>query len=75
MRQLIYRQNSQFVIDQSQLKPAAKKQDVINALYGAIYLEFRGANKNSKYENKTNLERFQLINEFAKDWLAKRGLN
>jgi hypothetical protein len=74
MEKLIYRKNKMFCIDKSKLKPEAQATDVISALYAAIYSEFSGAMYNSDYKDLSNLERFEKVNEFAVDWLTKRGL-
>lgn len=70
---LIYRKNLKFYINESKIKPQFRKVDVINALYGAIYEEFKGAIHNSKYVNMTPVEKIQQVNIFAEDWLKKRG--
>lgn len=74
MKKIIYRQNNMFIIDREQLKSGARKDDICNALYAALYTEFSGATDNPDYKNKTNLERLQAINKFAFDWLKLRGL-
>lgn len=73
MKQVIYRKNKMFVIDQDELKPAARRPDIINALYAEIYNEFNGASYNPVYEKLTNLEKFNKLNEFAYNWLKARG--
>lgn len=62
-----------FVIDQDELKPAARRPDIINALYAELYTEFNGASYNPVYEKLTNLEKFNKLNEFAFNWLKARG--
>lgn len=74
MEKIIYRKNKMFCIDKSKLKPEAQKNDVTTALYAAIYTEFSGANYNKDYENLSSLEKFEKVNDFAVDWLNKRGL-
>jgi len=74
MENIIYRKNKMFCIDKSKLKPAAQKNDVVTALYAAIYIEFSGASLNKDYKDLTSLERFAKLNAFAIDWLNKRGL-
>lgn len=74
MKQIIIRKNKKFIIDEEQLKPQAKKTDVCNALYSAIYQEFLGASENPKYKDLTLIDRFNKVNEFALMWLKKRGL-
>ncbi len=74
MKQYIYRQNSQFKLDKEQLKPAARKDDICNALYAAIYTEFSGASKNRVYSHLNNAEKLNKVNEFCENWLKQRGL-
>lgn len=74
MKQLIYRKNKMFCVDKSELSSKAKKEDVISALYAAIYVEFSGANYNEDYKNLTPLEKLEKVNEFANKWLNDRGL-
>jgi hypothetical protein len=74
MERVVYRKNKMFCIDKSKLKPEAQKNDIIVALYSAIYTEFSGASLNSDYKDLTSLERFERVNEFANNWLKKRGL-
>ena len=59
MEKIIYRQNKMFCIDKSKLSQKALKDDIINALYAAIYTEFAGANYNDDYKNLNSLERLQ----------------
>lgn len=70
---LIYRQNKLFKIDIKQLPIKARTTEKINALYAAIYFEFRGAEENDKYKKYTYQERMEKLNQFAKDWLLKQG--
>ena len=74
MKQVIYRKNKMFMIDKDQLKPDARRDDVYNALYAAIYIEFQGASENKNYSQLTNLEKFNEVNAFAYNWLRTRGL-
>lgn len=74
MEKIIYRRNRMFCIDKSKLKPAAQKNDIMNALYAAIYKEFSGANYNSDYSNLTTIDRLEKVNQFAHSWLNERGL-
>lgn len=74
MDQLIYRKNKMFCIDKSLLKPAARKDDICNALYAAIYTEFSGAVYNQDYKDMTLIQRLNEINTFAWKWLEQRGL-
>lgn len=73
MKQVILRKNKLFIIDEEQLKPAARRPDILNALYAEMYTEFSGASKNPLYEKLTSLEKFNKLNEFAFNWLNKRG--
>jgi hypothetical protein len=74
MKQIVYRQNKLFCIDKDNLSKKALKDDIINALYGAIYTEFSGAVYNDDYKNLTSLEKLNKLNEFANKWLSDRGL-
>jgi len=74
MKQVIIRKNRRFIINEEQLKPQANKPDICNALYAAIYREFLGASENPKYKDLTPIDRLNKLNEFALDWLKKRGL-
>ena len=51
----IYRRNKLFCIDKSQLPDSSKKESIYNALYGAIYSEFMGANENKDYKDNWKL--------------------
>jgi hypothetical protein len=74
MKKYVYRKNSQFTIDKEQLKPAARRDDICNAIYAAIYTEFSGASKNKVYSHLTPAERLDKMNEFIEQWLKQRGL-
>lgn len=74
MTNLINHKNNLFVVDKAQLKPEARKPAIINALYAAIYSEFKGAAKHPSYRNLTASERLQAVNNFADVWLKERGL-
>ncbi len=74
MKQVIYRKSKMFVIDEEQLKPAGRKNEIYNALYAAIYTEFQGASRNPNYGHMTNLEKLEQVNLFANNWLQVRGL-
>lgn len=63
-----------FVIDKSQLETKAKKDDVCNALYGAIYREFAGAAKNPRYKGLDHKSMLEEVNSFAFNWLKEKGL-
>ena len=71
---IFYRENKMFKINTSALSEKAKKTEIINALYAAVYEEFKGAITNFKYKDLTPLEKMNKLNQFAKDWLRKRGL-
>lgn len=71
---IFYRRSNKFHINETILPPNAKKPDIINALYGAVYQEFIGASKNIRYSNKSPLEKMQALNEFAEAWLKERKL-
>lgn len=74
MSQIINRRNNLFCIDEQQLSDKARNTVIINALYAAIYTEFRGAAFNKKYKDLTTKDRLQKLNEFANEWLEQRGL-
>jgi len=68
------RRNNRFILDKDFLVEGINKDNICTALYAEMYLEFRGANTHREYSKLTNVERLQIINSFAKDWLKKRGL-
>ena len=74
METIIYRKNKLFCINKDKLSSKARKDDVINALYAAIYTEFSGATYNVDYKDLTPLEKLNKLNEFAHRWLSERGL-
>lgn len=74
MKQFVKRKNRLFIINENQLKPKAKTTENINALYAAIYLEFRGAINNPKYTGLNDKQRLEKVNLFACNWLKDRGL-
>ena len=74
MANVIIRKNRMFVIDKSQLKTKAKKDEVCTALYAAIYTEFVGASKNPAYRGKDHKAMLDEVNRFAFNWLKERGL-
>lgn len=74
MQQYFFRKDNQFVINSKLLSERANTPTVINALYAAVYLEFRGAVDNPKYKDLNTLEKMQKLNEFAHNWLKTRGL-
>lgn len=73
METVIYRKSKLFVIDKDKLKPHAKKEEIYNALYAAIYVEFQGASKNPVYKDMTSLDKIEQVNAFAYNWLKQRG--
>lgn len=74
MEKIIVRRNKMFCIDKSKLKPKALKEDVMIALYAAIFTEFAGAVYNKDYSDLSVLDRLSKVNEFANKWLDERGL-
>jgi len=74
MKTIIVRKNRLFTIDRSVLKEEAKRDDICNALYAAVYLEFIGASKNPTYRDKTPKDLLLEVNKFANKWLQKKGL-
>lgn len=74
MKKLISRRNNRFTIDRSFIKDGINKDNICNALYAELHEEFKGANKHRIYSKLSNLERFDAINNFAKNWLEQRGL-
>lgn len=73
MEKIIYRRDNKFHIDKSKLKAHAKRDEIYNALYAEIYLEFSGAVNNPVYKDLTPLARIEKLNEFAYNWLKNRG--
>ena len=74
MEKLITRQNKMFCIDKSKLKQKAKSEQIIQALYAAIYTEFTGANEQDIYKDLNYNQRLTKVNEFAWNWLKERDL-
>ena len=74
MEKIIYRKNKMFCVDKAKLKPKAQKEDVILALYAAVYEEFSGAVYNKDYADLNPMEKLEKVNEFANAWLSQRGL-
>ena len=70
---LIVRKNKMFVIEESELPEEARNSVTINALYEAIWDEFRGAINNENYRNLTVQQRIEQINIYARKWLNRRG--
>ena len=70
---VILRKNRRFCINQQHIKEEHRTSSVLNGLYAAIYDEFRGAATNKKYVNLTYENRMQEVNNFAENWLKKRG--
>lgn len=73
MNSLVFRRNKQFVINEELLPKSAKNLETITSLYIAIYMEFRGAETNPKYNQLNYQQRLQEINIFADNWLKVRG--
>lgn len=73
MEKVIYRKNKFFIIDKDKIKPHGRRDDVYNALYAAIYVEFQGASDNPNYKDLTNLDKLEQVNTFAYNWLKQRG--
>jgi len=73
MEKVIYRRSKLFIIDKEKLKPHARREEVYNALYAAIYSEFQGASNNPNYKDLTNLDKLEQVNVFAYNWLKQRG--
>ncbi len=63
-----------FVIDKSQIKASVNKDEICNALYGAIYTEFAGASKNPRYQGLNPKTMMEKVNTFAFEWLDEREL-
>lgn len=74
MEKLIVHRNKMFIIDKAKLKPASRKEDIYQALYAAIYIEFSGAQYNKDYSELDYIARLNKLNEFAWKWLEERGL-
>jgi hypothetical protein len=74
MKTLIYRRNNTFIINEDKLSVNANTTPIKNALYAAIYDEFKGASVNPKYKKLTPLKRMQKLNDFAANWLTERKL-
>jgi hypothetical protein len=73
MEKVILRKNKLFIIDKSKLKPEARKEEIYNALYAAVYEEFQGANTNLIYKDLNSLSRLEEVNKFAYNWLKQKG--
>lgn len=71
---IFYRQGSLFKINEKLLSKKANRTDIKNALYAAVYEEFKGASKNLLYRHLNPAEKMQKLNEFAVKWLDTRGL-
>ena len=69
---LIYRQGNMFKIDESKLSSAAKNTATKNALYAAVYDEFKGANENPLYKSLSPIEKMNELNQFAENWLKDK---
>jgi len=73
MNQIIKRRNRLFKIDTKLLDARANNPATMNALYAAIYDEFKGAVHKPEYKNLTPKDRMEKLNEFANSWLKERG--
>jgi hypothetical protein len=73
MEKVIIRKNKLFIIDKSKLKPEARKEEIFNALYAAVYEEFQGADKNPTYKNLNSLDKLEQLNSYAYNWLKQKG--
>lgn len=75
MEQLVVRRSRLFVVDKTKLQTKkAQSNEVVNALYAAIYEEFKGASTNPKYKTMNNKELMDQVNSFSWNWLKERGL-
>lgn len=70
---IVYRKNKLFCINRDALPKSAQREDVIQALYAVISVEFRGAEENDKYRGLSFDSKMKLLNEFVKNWLTIRG--
>lgn len=70
---IFYRQGSLFKINEKLLPKKANTTQVKNALYAAVYEEFKGASKNLLYRDLNPAQKMQKLNEFAVNWLQTRG--
>lgn len=73
MNPLIYRQGKLFKIELQQLPVEARNSEVLAELYTALHCEFRGASENIKYAKMTYQQRMEAINQYASNWLVKKG--
>jgi len=70
---LIYRQGRMFRINDDMLPQTARKMDVKNRLFVALFREFQGASVNDKYKSLSIQDRIAKLNDFAKEWLTLQG--
>lgn len=70
---LIYREGRLFKINDNLLPVSARKLEVKQKLFIALFREFRGAVDNDKYKDLSIQERIAKLNEFAKEWLNSKG--
>ncbi len=70
---LIYRQGRMFRINEDMLPQTARKMDVKNKLFVALFREFQGASVNDKYKSLSIQDRIAKLNDFAKEWLTLQG--
>ncbi len=70
---LIYRQGRMFRINDEKLPQTARKMDVKNRLFVALFREFQGASVNDKYKSLSIQDRIAKLNEYAQEWLTLQG--
>jgi hypothetical protein len=70
---LIYRQGRLFKINDNMLPETARKMDVKNKLFIALFREFQGASVNDKYKSLSIQDRIAKLNQFAQEWLTIQG--
>lgn len=73
VNELIYRQGRLFRINDNLLPECARKMDVKNKLYIALFREFQGASISEKYKSLSIQDRISKLNDFAKEWLKLQG--
>jgi hypothetical protein len=62
-----------FRINDNLLPQTARKMDVKNRLFIALFREFQGASENDKYKSLSIQDRIAKLNDFAKEWLITQG--
>jgi hypothetical protein len=70
---ILNKDGAYFKLNKTLLKKFKKRPDIINGLYVAVYEEFKGAIEQPHYSKLTVKQRFEKLNEFAFNWLNKRG--